>query len=372
MDNIPRLEVHYYLQDESHAIDAIVRNRCEAEFLAAVSYITQSLGIELRFEATVPAEGGFRDIWRIVLAKAGHPLVGPVFIPLVSLILTQAVNIWNAPPKPNPELEKQQLEINRLTIEHWKLENQHSQLEVQKLERESASTLKQPEQPSAKGAATTVIPASPPAQISERPASSAGAAHSSASAHSDGKPLQLQTAAKVVTRRSNFYKHLLAYDRVTAVGFRAIPVDEPGRGEAVIERSQFNTFILQTNVLEPDVREALIEIVSPVISEGDVKWKGRQNGEVITFSMNDRAFKRQVFRNEVSFQHGDSIRCVLEIDRKLDEAGTERIVGYRVTTVLDKIDGSGGVYETPQGRRKRFANTRPADGQADLFGTGSA
>ncbi|CAB3804385.1 hypothetical protein [Pararobbsia alpina] len=372
MDIVPRLEVHYYLQDDSHSLDAVVRNRCEAEFLAAVSYIAQTLGVELRFEATVPAEGGFRDIWRIVVGKASHPLLGTVLIPLVSLVLTQTVNIWNAPPKPNPELEKQQLEINRLIIEHWKLENQLSQLEIQKRERESALASKPSAQPQAGTAATMTVPAPPPMPAAEHPPSAVNDSIPLVSANASGKPLQLQRDLKVVTRRSNFYKHLLAYERATAVGFRVVPVDGPSPDEAITERSQFAAFIMQSNVLEPDVSEALVEIVSPVISEGDMKWKGRRSGEVITFAMNDWAFKQQVFRNEVSFQHGDSIRCVLETDRKLDEAGNEKITGYRVTTVLDKIDGSGKVHETFQGRRKRFADKQPADGQADLFGTTDA
>ncbi|MCX4176708.1 MULTISPECIES: hypothetical protein [Paraburkholderia] len=372
MDIVPRLEVHYYLQDDSHSIDAVVRNRCEAEFLAAVSYITQALGIELRFEATVPVEGGFRDIWRIVVGKASHPLVGTVLIPLLSLVLTQTVNIWNAPPKPNPELEKQQLEINRLNIEHWKLENRLSQLEIQKRERESALVSKPSAKPQAGTAATTAVPASPPMPVPERSSSAVNDSNPVVSTNGGGNTLQLQSDLKVVTRRSNFYKHLLAYERVTAVGFRAIPVGGPAPDEVITERSQFTAFIMQSNVLEPDVSDALIEIVSPVISEGDMKWKGRRSGEVITFAMNDRAFKQQVFRSEVSFQHGDSIRCVLETDRKLDEAGNEKVTGYRVTTVLDKIDGSGKVHETSQGRRKRFADKQPADGQADMFGTKDA
>ncbi|MGY6121605.1 hypothetical protein ACW9YQ_14765 (plasmid) [Paraburkholderia strydomiana] len=368
MDYVPRLEVHYYLQDELHSMDAIVRNRCEAEFLAAVSHVAHALGVQLRFEATVPQEGGFRDIWRVVASKASNPAVAAVLIQLLTLAVTQAVNIWNAAPRPNPELEKQQLEINKLTIEHSKLENRRSELEVQKLERESRRTPVPSNEAASNGAAVTVAPRAPsligPDTV-QPPVGNSTTADSSDAAH---KPFQLQMDSKVVTRRSNFYKQLLTYEKVTAVGFRPVPVDRPAPDEAIIERARFNTFIMQTNVLEPDVREATIEIVSPVISEGNMKWKGRSNGENISFAMNDRAFRQQVFRNEVSFQHGDSILCVLETDRKLDEVGNETVTGYRVTTVLDKIDGSGTVHETVQGRRKRFADKHPKDDYPDLFG----
>ncbi|MFL9966598.1 hypothetical protein PQR02_37675 [Paraburkholderia sediminicola] len=368
MDYVPRLEVHYYLQDELHSMDAMVRNRCEAEFLAAVSHITQALGVELRFEATIPEEGGFRDIWRVVASKASNPAVATILIQLLTLAVTQAVNIWIAAPKPNPELEKQQLEINKLTIDHWKLENRRSELEVQKLERESSRTSKSSEGAVSNGATVTVAPVAPSLTVRELVPSPIGNSTTADSSNAVRKPLQLQMDSKVVTRRSNFYKQLLTYEKVTAVGFLPVLVDRPVPDEAIIERSQFNTFIMQTNALEPEVREAIIEIVSPVISEGNMKWKGRSNGEVISFAMSDRTFKQQVFRTEVSFQHGDSILCVLETDRKLDEVGNETVTGYRVTTVLDKIDGSGTVHETAQGRRKRFADKQPKNDYPDLFG----
>ncbi|WP_146125797.1 hypothetical protein [Burkholderia ambifaria] len=364
MDNALRLEMHYYLQNELHAMDAMVRNRCESEFLATVSHITQVLGVELRFEATVPTEGGFRDIWKILCANSGHPLA----IALLILMLNQTIEIWKAPSKPNPELERQQLEINKLTIKHWELENRRSELELHKLERDNQGP--SPSRPSLAPDGAVVTGTLTPSQQADfgQALSAVGTSNANGIAKSAEKSFQLQLDTKVITRRSNFYKQLLAYGDATAVGFRTLSFEEPNPDEFIIERSQFNTFIVQTNELPPDVCEALIEIVSPVISGRDMKWKGLRNGDVISFAMNDKAFKRQVFHNEVSFQHGDSIRCVLEVDRKLNEVGMETVTGYRVTTVLDKIDGKGNAYEMPQGRKKRFADKQPKGAQADLFG----
>ncbi|MBU9491767.1 Ig-like domain-containing protein [Burkholderia multivorans] len=365
MDSAPRLEMHYYLQNESHAMDAMIRNRCEAEFLATVSHITQVLGVELRFEATVPTEGGFRDIWRVLCVNSGHPLA----IALLTLILNQAIEIWKAPSKPNPVLEKQQIEINELTINHWKLENRRSELELHKLERDSQGASPPAPPPALNGTAVTGAPTFSPPATSTQTLSATGISNANGIARSTEKSFQLQLDTKVITRRSNFYKYLLTYRHVTAVGFRALSVEEPNPDELVITRSQFNAFIVQTSELPPDVSEALIEITSPVISGRDAKWKGLRNGEAISFAMNDKAFKQQVFHNEVSFQHGDSIRCILEADRRLNEIGMPTVTGYRVTTVLDKIDGKGNAYEMPQGRKKRFSDRHRDNNQADLFGT---
>lgn len=369
MKQIPQLEVHYHLKDGLHSMDALVRNRCEAEFLGAVSYITKTLGVELRFEATFPTEGGFRDLWRVLIDKENQPWVTAILMPLVLLILNQTVTIWNAPAKPSPELEKQQLEINRLTIEHWKLENHRSALEVQKLEREIVKT---PETAQVPGLVSASPPVRPPplwgASAPSAPnAGNATTVEGGATAIGHQKP-PLQTDSNVITRRSNFYKQLIDYERVTAVGFRWIADDRSTSEETTVERSRFGEFIIRIDTLEPEVSVALIEIVSPVITEGDMKWKGRRNGETISFAMGDGVFKKQVFQGAVSFQHGDSIRCVLESERKLDEVGNVKVTGYRVKTVLDKIDGSGEVHETLQGRKKRFADKQPSDGQSDLFG----
>ena len=365
MENGPRLEVHYYLQNGSHSMDAFVRNRCEAEFLHAVSYIAKSLGADLQFESTRPAEGGFRDIWKVLLDKDNRAVPVPTMSAILTLVVTQAVVIWNAPPKADKELERQQLEINRLTIEHWKLENERSALELQKLQKDVNGGSSPASAKSRKEEASAIAPAAPQIQVAPSP-SPVPSTLRAIEAEGETKVLGLQMAPKVNKHRSNFYKQLIPDERVTAVGFRWVPDDKPPPEERVISRPEFSSFVMQTDTLEPEVTEAVIEIVSPVITEGDIQWKGRWNGKAIAFAMDDRVFKEQVFRREVSFQHGDSIQCVLESERKLDEGGNPKITHHRVTTVLGKVESGGKTHETPQGRRKRF-EAKHSDGQSDLF-----
>lgn len=40
-----KLELHYYLIDDSHSMNALVRNRCEAEFIAVAMNVADLLGI---------------------------------------------------------------------------------------------------------------------------------------------------------------------------------------------------------------------------------------------------------------------------------------------------------------------------------------
>lgn len=355
MDNGSRLELHYYLRDGSHTIDALVRNRCEAEFLTAVAYIAESLGAKVRFEASIPEEGGFRDIWRVAFDKENRTMSVSALSTLLGILITQSVVIWNAPPRPNPELERQQLEINRLTAEHMRLENERSLLEIKKLQGETAK------------AETPVPPPSIPQMSGPAitPSRETGTSTVTPQASGERKAPALQMDPRLNKRRSNFYRQLVAYESVTAVGFRWRSEDRPLPDERIVSRGEFASFLLQSDTLPPEITEAVIEIVSPVITQGDMQWKGRWNGQTISFAMDDRNFKAEVIHKKVPFQHGDCIRCELEIERKIDEGGAPKVTGYRVRTVFEKIAG-GVAEETPQGRRKRF-ETKHAGAQADMF-----
>jgi hypothetical protein len=111
-------------------------------------------------------------------------------------------------------------------------------------------------------------------------------------------------------------------------GFRWLPHDEPAPEEQIVQRADFANFVLQSDKLAPEVTEAVIEIVAPVITYGDIQWKGRWNDQAISFTMNDKAYEEEVLHNRVSFQHGDSIRCVLESELKLDELGDAKVTGH--------------------------------------------
>lgn len=57
---IARLELHYFLRDDVHSMNAFVRNKCEAEVLAAFAQIAQQLGVTVELESTAFREGGLR------------------------------------------------------------------------------------------------------------------------------------------------------------------------------------------------------------------------------------------------------------------------------------------------------------------------
>jgi tetratricopeptide (TPR) repeat protein len=308
-----KLELHYLFNDDSHTMDAFIRNKCESELLAIINEIKNKLGFDFHLEAEALREGGLREIWKAAGKNSGQI---SIVIAIIALIISIA-QIYQAR---DDELD---IELKKLSIEEKKLS-------IQKLKQELEQGI--PNDETIKDAA-----------------------------------MAINNDFKVITRKSNFYKQLDNYDKVIAISFNSLsPDNEPVYPEQYIPRSDFHKFILNSNELPEEIIEnAEIEIVAPVLKEGRYRWKGIYQDELIGFNMNDSDFKDDVLSKRVSFQHGTTIQCVLKVIRELDEAGEIVTKGYIVQTVLAKIDGEQ-VNETSQGKRYKYQK-KFIQGQNKLF-----
>lgn len=308
-----KLELHYYLSGESHVMDALVRNKCEAEILAIIVEISSVLGLEVHIETGAYQEGGLKEIWQFI-GRNNNQLM---------LLLSVLILILSRVPLSDPEQDELTKEATKLTIEEKKLS-------IEKLKQEL--------------------------KAGEVKKETIDAASNAISGH-----------LKVAARKSNFYKNLAGCEKVTGVGM--LPLDKnnkPTADEKFIPRSDFRKFIIFTNDLPAEIIEdAKIEIISPVLKEGKYNWKGMYQGSPISFSMTDADFKNSVLREEISFQHGSVIECVLTIHRKFDEVGDVVITGYSVATVIRKTDGVTS-FETVQGKRY-IAHKKFKKDQQSLF-----
>jgi hypothetical protein len=310
---INKFELHYYLKDESHQINAFLKNKCEAELLAIIAEISEVLDIEAEPVATAAKEGGYRAFLDFVKGNTNE----------ISLVIQLAVALIVTVPllyeSENEQLEKK---LNKLKIEE-------AELNIEKLRREIKAS-------------------APSSDMVEKTAK------------------HLSKNLKIIKRKSNLYSALSKKQEVMKVGFTVldsgfIPYSE----EQQVERSNFRKYILNSNKLKPEEIETKIEIVSPVLKEGKYKWKGIYNDQPIGFDMLDPNFKNMVLLDNIPFRHGSSILCILHISRELNEVGDIKVTGYAVTTVIEKIDGSTSV-ETQQGKKYRHTK-KLMDGQGSLF-----
>lgn len=329
MNSVEKFQIHYYLANESHSMDALVRNKCEAELLAIFQEVCATLGVSISVETLAHQEGGLREFWKLL--NNNHVQVTTA-LAIFGTVLSIANTVLTRFPVSDAEKDAREKQVQELTIEEKRLAIEEKKLALERLKKEMKEG--QPSEEAIDGAAKAA-----------------------------------EQSLKVQTRRSNFYRHLSNCEKVTGVGFSSSNnEDKDAEIEKFVPRSDFNRYVLITNDLPVETIEgATIEIVAPVLKEGNYKWKGIYEGEPISFSMTDAEFKFSVLREEVSFQHGSCISCVLHIFRKFDELGEVVVTGYSVVTVIQKTDG-GVTVETPQGRKHR-AYKKFVQDQQDLFHT---
>jgi len=309
MQDANKFEIHYYFNDDSHTMDAHLRNKCESELLAIVHEMALEFGITLRIDCEAYTEGGFKDKWKL-LGDNSNQLT--ILILLLTIILSRI-------PTSDNKLKKEE------TI----LSIQEKRLNIEKLKKELETGKPNDE---------TILSAAD----------------------------AVDNNLKVVARRSNFYKSVTHCHKIRSVGFSCLDNNNLVTKELVVERPEFHKFILHSNDMQPLVYDdAKVEIISPVLRQGDYKWRGIFNGEPISFSMTDTDFKHDVLLKKISFQNGTVIECVLKVNQKLNEVGDVIPVNYRVETVLEKIDGDVR-FQTVQGKRCKFLKKEMAS-QGNLF-----
>lgn len=322
-----KFQIHYYLVNSAHSMDAFVRNKCEAELLAIFQEICTTVGTSFTIESMPLEEGGLRELWKVYGENSTQ-------INTTLAILTVLISALNTTlsriPIADSERDAREKTIQELTIAEKRLALEEQRIVLEKLRKEMREG--QPTQESIENAAKAAA-----------------------------------QNLKIQSRRSNFYKNLCSYEKVTEVGFSILNSKNNAISpERLVPRADFSKYILTDNSLPPQpIDGAMIEIVAPVLKEGNYKWKGILDGEPISFSMNDAKFKNSVLQESITFQHGSCINCVLQISRKFNEIGEVEITGYSVVTVLEKTDGSK-IMETPQGKKFR-ANKKFMRDQQGLF-----
>lgn len=313
MEIFEPLEIHYHLKDESHSLDAVLVNKCELEALAIAMEIAAVIGIQVSIEATAYSEGGLKKIWKFI-GKNNSQLT--LLVAIIVVILSRI-------PTSDSETE----ELNKTLL---KLSIEEKSLIIKKLKNDIS------EQNNSKESIENAIRV-------------------------------LQENVKILSRRSNFYKALSNNEKVTGIGVTPLTSNELlTPKEYFISKNQFPYFILPTDKLPIEtIEDVSIEIIAPVLKEGNYQWKGTLNKEVISFSMADEQFKINVLNKEISFQHGIVISCILNVHRKVNEAGDIQITGYSVPTVVS-ITNSGSTIETLQGKKYNLRK-KSAKNQGELF-----
>lgn len=113
-----KFELHYYLKDNSHAMNAFVRNKAEKDFLEAVKRIGELLDSELQIETEAYQEGGLIEILAIVLPTLHY--LSPALNDIITHYATR-----------DTQAETLDKKIKEATLQNLELDNQQKTLEIE-------------------------------------------------------------------------------------------------------------------------------------------------------------------------------------------------------------------------------------------------
>jgi len=235
-----KLELHYYLSDKSHSIDAFVKNKAEAELLKVFKEISDILELDLSFEIEALTEGGIKEFFKILKKKKTKKQIAKILV-VVGVIFSGVITtVISDNLTKNPELEKSQLEESKLNIKKLKRDLEQDDI----TEKESSIIIEN----------LTII---------------------------------ITNTDKIKFHRSNFYSNLLKENKIEQISTTELDENyKPISEEKKVSRKDFHKFIVHKVKIDSEfVEEANIEIVSPVLKSGKIKWRGFYDSKPISFNL---------------------------------------------------------------------------------------
>ena len=322
------LETHYYFTDDSHSMNAFVKNRCDRALLAIIEESSKELGLQnnLTVEVIPLSEGSLVEWIEFILSPTGAITTAGASAAILSLFIEVMAQLRSRKPPSVPETALD-IEIKNLDIEKKKLE-------IKLLQKRLADT--------------------PDSEQTNSKVNLEG---------SETKTKDLKEAVyevlinnyKVRKNVSVFYENLIDYSKVEAVGYTTYDKNHKVViPEMKVNRNEFDDFIFDLTEFEEIDDNAKIHIFSPNLDKGRHKWRGlyEKENKVIEFSLNDKDFKNNVESGAIIFKNGSMIKAELAIKIKLDMSGNESSRSYTVTEVISKSDGQGFIAIPPKNRNK--------------------
>ena len=224
-----RIQLHYWFDNDTHSMDAVIQNKCEYDFLGVIQEVANQFEASIIIE-TEPLENGglirwfrveFQDKTKKDAIKIAviTSLATTLFVTPLNTVITKGTEALIERIFSDPELKK--------------LEKRKLELEIENLEKDI--------------------------QL---------------------KSDQLNENNKIKKKKSNFYERLEKYPRVKRITLNVTNQQKQiVTEEKPIERKEFDKFILVSDELDPiEKDQAIIEIISPVLKKG-YKYEEQESGD---------------------------------------------------------------------------------------------
>ena len=299
------LQLHYYLSNSEHSMNARVYNKVEAELLTIIDHVSLILDLDVTIELQAIEEGGIKSIYRFINKKENRRqivIVGAFFAGIIGTILSDVIA---EKIKSDPEMER--------------LKREKLELEIQLLKRELYKT----NQTSDNENNNSIID----------------------DEFKDSLSIYISELNQVKISKSKFYQLLLKEHKVEKISTQELNDKyEPIAKEKIVYRKDFNRFIITHTEIDSDYQYNVeVEIVSPVLKKNKMTWRALYNGDKITFTLNDDNFKNAIISKHLQFSNGTKIICDLETKQKMSDSGEIIKVGRVIHNVSQIISSDGFV-----------------------------
>lgn len=319
------LEVHYFLSDGSHAIEARAFYACQQELVGLIEFVAKQLNIQVDIKTVATKkEGGVIDyltvasdtislvpFWKVLGLIASY-IVGKIMIPGLREGFKSIVVQYTK-------------EVLKTRGEKY-LDQLGRDVNILRLEKERAALKKE--------------------------------------LNIDFNEKAEKALEK---RRARFYSQAKSVSTVEKIGFelKATPFSKSYIWKEEVSRVKFGDYLNETNEIEPmEDTNAEIEIVAPVLKQGRRKWKGIYMGKDISFTVLDNIFLNAVWERKFLFSNGSVIRCHLEVSQEVDADGDVKTTSYNVLEVFD-MSVNGAPQQMPH--RTRLKKKDPLSEELTLF-----
>lgn len=304
---VEHLQLHYYLSNNEHSMDAKIFNTVEAELLKIVDEVTKILDLEVSIEVQALEEGGLKAIYKFWNKKKNRRkvvIVGTFFAGIIATIMSDVIS---QKINSDPEIERLKKEKLELEIQKLKKELNDDKNEVNEEEEEFVVNQE---------------------FINEL-------------------SIYISELNKVKISKSKFYENLLNVGKVDQVSTQELDENmEPKSQEKIVPRKDFNLFIVKDKDIDPEyLNDIELEIVSPVLKKSRMSWKAIYQGEQITFTLKDENFKNLIINKNLQFSNGTKIICDLEIKQRITNDGEIIQAGKIVYNVTQIVYTDGDIID---------------------------
>lgn len=299
-----KLEIHYYLDNYSHSMDAFIKNKAEGELLKLFKEVSLVLELDLQFESEAIEPGGIKEFLKLIKKGDYNKDIKKILSSIGLILVGVLTNHFST----NHELENLKVEEKKLIIKQLKNEIKKDSISNQERNHNLRNLI-----------------------------------------------LIISDSNKIKLYKSNFYSTLLKENKIRKISTTQLnKLNEPISNEIIINRSNFNEFVIQEFNIEPEiVNNANIEIVSPVLKRGKIKWKGIYNNKPISFNLLDSEFKNSVLNRDISFSNGTSINCTMVHERTIDNEGNLKIKEINIYDVMEVFQDNKTLKTKEKRSRKK-------------------